>query len=164
MIRESKMDIQLKVVTRENWLEALQINSKTEQSKFAPSVAVSLAKVYIKPDGEQVEYIPFAVYDNDVMVGFVMHAYEENTTNMYWINGFIIDERYQGKGYGRAALNQMIRWIVNRFEQCEEIRLTVYQDNFLARSLYNSVGFLPTGEVWGEEDVLYLPVNRAYKD
>lgn len=154
------MNIQLKIVTRENWEEALQLKVGSSQEKFAPSVAVSLAKVYIKPDGDDVEYIPFAIYENETMVGFVMHAYEENTTNMYWINGFIIDENYQGKGYGKAALAEMVKWIVNRFPQCSEIRLTVFQDNLIARKLYTSFGFKPTGEVWGEEDVLFLSVDR----
>ncbi|RXC06162.1 GNAT family N-acetyltransferase, partial [Escherichia coli] len=43
------MNIQLKVVTRENWEDALQLQVKENQRKFVPAVAVSLAKVYIKP-------------------------------------------------------------------------------------------------------------------
>ncbi|CRK81593.1 GNAT family N-acetyltransferase [Neobacillus massiliamazoniensis] len=151
------MKVQLKRVTRENWEEALKLKVKNEQSKFAPPVAVSLAKVYIKPDGDNVEYIPFAIYDNETMVGFIMHAYD--TTNMYWINGFIIDERYQGRGYGRAALSEAVQWIVNRFTQCKEIRLAVNKDNPVARKLYTSFGFLFSGEVWGEEEVFFLPVD-----
>ncbi|MGM0922278.1 MAG: GNAT family N-acetyltransferase [Bacillota bacterium] len=153
------MKVQLKRVTRENWEEALTLKGKKEQSNYAPPVAVSLAKVYIKPDGDNVEYIPFAIYDKERMVGFIMHAYEENTTNMYWINGFIIDERFQGKGYGRSALSEIIQWIVSEFAICKEIRLTVYKENKIARELYNSFGFLPTGEVYAGEDVLFLSVN-----
>jgi diamine N-acetyltransferase len=153
------MTISLKSVTRENWEEALSLKVNETQNGFVPSVAVSLAKVYIKPDGENVEYIPFAIYDNEKMVGFIMHAYVENTTNMYWINGFIIDEMYQGKGYGRAALAEMVRWIKNRFSNCKEIRLTVYKDNQVACTLYKSFGFLPTGDVYGEEDVWFLSVE-----
>lgn len=93
------------------------------------------------------------------MVGFIMHAYEEETTNMYWINGFIIDERFQGKGYGKAALTEMIKWIQKRFPKCTEIRLTVFQENHVARALYKNFGFLPTGEVWGEEEVLFLHIH-----
>lgn len=59
---------------RENWEDALKLQVKDNQTKFVPSVAVSLAKVYIKPDGDAVEYQPFAIYNGDLMVGFVMHA------------------------------------------------------------------------------------------
>ncbi|CAH0259780.1 Spermine/spermidine acetyltransferase [Peribacillus sp. Bi96] len=153
------MKVQLKCVTRENWVEALALKVKKQQCKFAPPVAVSLAKVYIKPDGDNIVYLPFAIYDKEMMVGFIMHAYDENTTNMYWINGFIIDESYQGKGYGRAALSEMVHWITNRFSICKEIRLTVFKENEIARELYKRFGFLPTGDVYGEEDVWFLPIK-----
>lgn len=151
--------VQLKPVTRENWEEALKLSVENGQTSFVPSVAVSLAKVYIKPDGDSVEYIPFAIYDNEQMVGFIMHAFEENTTNMYWINGFIVDDKYQRRGYGKAALAEIVKWIENRFDICEEIRLTVHKENSNARNLYEKFGFLQTGEVYDDEDVMYLPIN-----
>lgn len=67
------MNIQLKVVTRENWEDALQLQVKENQRKFVPAVAVSLAKVYIKPDGDNVEYIPFAIY-NGLSNGWFCYA------------------------------------------------------------------------------------------
>ncbi|PLR68897.1 MULTISPECIES: GNAT family N-acetyltransferase [Bacillaceae] len=150
------MKVQLKLVTRENWEKALNLKVKENQSNFVPTVAVSLAKVYIKPDGENVEYLPFAIYDQEQIVGFVMHAYEEKTSNMFWINGFIIDEKHQGKGYGKAALAEIVKWINNRFTQCKEIRLTVYKDNHNAKELYKSFGFVETGDSYGGEEVFCL--------
>ena len=155
------MKVKLELVTRNNWEDALKLRIKDSQCKFTPEVAVSLAKVYIKPDGNNVEYIPFAIYVHETLVGFIMHAYEEDTTNMYWINGLLIDERYQGKGYGKAAMLEIIHWIKTKFPQCKEIRLTVYKDNEVARKLYKNLGFLPTGEVLGEMDVFYLLVRRV---
>ncbi|KON87737.1 GCN5 family acetyltransferase [Sporosarcina globispora] len=152
------MNIQLEPVTRDNWEEAIKLKVKESQRDFVPSSAVSLAKVYIKPDGDEVEYIPFSIYDNDKMVGFIMYAYEPGTVNMYWINGFFIDEKYQGMGYGRAALAEMISWIKTKFSKCEEIRLTVHKDNHYARNLYKNFSFSPSGEIWGEEEVYYFSV------
>ncbi len=148
------MNVQLKNVTRENWEQALKLKVKSGQEDFAPSVAVSLAKIYIKPDGENVEYLPFSIYEGEKMVGFIMHAYEEETCDMYWINGFIIDEKEQRKGFGRAALLEMIQWISNKFPQCKEIRLTVHKKNDGARKLYETVGFTLTGQVFGDEHVM----------
>jgi len=154
------MTIHLEIVTRENWEEALKLAVDKEQLNFVPSVAVSIAKVYIKPDGKNVEYIPFAIYDDQKMVGFIMHAYEEHTTNSYWINGFLIDKQFQGNGYGKLAFTKMIKWIVNKFQQCKEIRLTVHKDNKLAMNLYKQSGFTPTGDYFGEEAVWYYIVQR----
>lgn len=153
------MDIELMPVNRKNWEEALALQVLDQQQGFVPAVAVSLAKIYIKPDGEQVEYIPFAIYDGNRMVGFIMHAYEVNTADGYWINGFLIDAREQGKGYGRAALLQMITWIQGQFPQCKEIRLTVHKDNQIAKTLYSNLGFVETGIWFGDEEVMKLNVQ-----
>ncbi|WP_410769403.1 GNAT family N-acetyltransferase [Fontibacillus sp. BL9] len=155
------MHIELKPVNRNNWEEALSLQVSDSQQGFVPPVAVSLAKIYIKPDGDEVEYLPFAVYDKDKMVGFIMHAYEEKTSDMYWINGFLIDAEEQGKGYGGTALKEMIIWIQNRFPQCQEIRLTVHKDNVFARKLYRNHGFIETGEWFGEEEIWSLKSEKS---
>ncbi|MBS4221747.1 GNAT family N-acetyltransferase [Lederbergia citrea] len=93
------------------------------------------------------------------MVGFIMHAYEKHTTNMYLINGFIIDKNYQGRGCGRAALSEMIHWIENKFIVCKEIRHTVFEDNQVAKELYKGLGFLPTKQFFGEEEVWRLSIR-----
>jgi diamine N-acetyltransferase len=154
------MKVNLRKVTRENWEEALNLQVKEDQTSFVPSVAVSLAKVYIKPDGDQVEYLPFAIYDEEKMVGFIMHAYEEKTFFSYWINGFIIDASQQGKGYGRAAFLEMIDWIQKTFEQCSEIRLTVHKENETAKKLYKRIGFQKTSQMFGDEEVWRFPFER----
>ncbi|MHC2833899.1 GNAT family N-acetyltransferase [Bacillus sp. F9_6S_D1_P_5] len=154
------MNVQLKIVTRENWEDALKLQVKKDQRKFVPSVAVSLAKVYIKPDGDHVEYIPFAIYDGELMVGFVMHAVIKETTDMYWINGFIIDQKQQGNGYGKAALQKSIDLIKNTYKACKEIRLTVHKDNISARKLYECYGFQSLGHDYDGEQVYRLFVNQ----
>ncbi|ANC19686.1 GCN5 family acetyltransferase [Bacillus cereus] len=150
------MNVQLKVVTRENWEEALKLQVKENQLEFVPSVAVSLAKVYIKPDGDNVEYIPFALYDDDLMVGFVMHAVVKETTDMYWINGFIIDRKQQGNGYGKAALQESIYLIKNTYKACKEIRLTVHKDNISTKKLYERYGFISLEQEYDGEQVYRL--------
>ncbi|PLT30717.1 GNAT family N-acetyltransferase [Peribacillus deserti] len=154
------MDVNLIAATRDNWLEAIALNVHHDQADFVPSAAVSLAKVHIKPDGDGVTYLPFCIYHEEHMVGFIMHAFEEDTTNMYWINGFFIDARYQRKGFGRSALLQMTAYIRSSFPQCEEIRLTVHKHNSNARRLYEQAGFQTTGEVWDDEVVMALDLGE----
>lgn len=150
------MNVQLKVVSRENWEDALKLQVKENQRKFVPVVAISLAKVYIKPDGDNVEYIPFAIYDGNLMVGFIMHAVVRETSDMYWINGFIIDQKQQGNGYGKAALQESIYLIKNTFKECKEIRLTVHKDNISAKKLYERYGFQSLGHDYDSEEVYRL--------
>ncbi|MGI2328648.1 GNAT family N-acetyltransferase [Planococcus sp. YIM B11945] len=150
------MNLQLAPVTRENWEQALALQVKEAQRHFTPAVAVSLAKVFIKPDGDQVTYVPYAICDGDEMVGFIMHAYEKGTSDMYWINGFLIDEKHQGQGYGKASMALMMRSITEHFSECREIRLTVHTDNLVARKLYTDIGFQPAGEFFGEHEEVFV--------
>jgi diamine N-acetyltransferase len=154
------MGIQLKDVTRDNWEEAMALKGSPEQETFAPPVSVSLAKIYIKPDGANVTYIPFAIYDDEQMVGFIMHAYEYTTKESYWINGFIIDKKFQGKGFGKDAFSEIVQWIQKQHPQCDEIRLTVARENEHAKGLYERFGFIDTGIVYGNEQVYNFRVNR----
>lgn len=154
------MEIQLRDVTRDNWEEAMALKGTPEQETFAPTVAESLAKIYIKPDGADVTCIPFAIYDDEQMVGFIMHAYEEQTKGSYWINGFIIDEKFQGKGYGKDAFSKIVQWIQKQHPQCEGIRLTVARENDHAKGLYERFGFIDTGIVYGNEQVYKFLINR----
>ncbi|QYR21074.1 GNAT family N-acetyltransferase [Paenibacillus sp. sptzw28] len=155
------MNITLEPITRANWLDALNLKVKDGQNEFVPAVAVSLAKVHVKPDGDLVQYLPFAIYDGDTMIGFIMHAFEEHTSHSYWINGFLIDSRYQGQGYGKAAILLMIDYIKGRFSQCREIRLTVHKNNTGAYKLYANIGFTETGDIWGDEIVLRQQIESS---
>lgn len=154
------MNIRLVPVTRENWLAAIALQVSEDQKDFVPAVAVSLAKVSIKPDGDSVVYLPFAIYHGEQLVGFIMHAFVEETTDMYWINGFLIDAAHQGKGYGKAAMLEMIAYITKRFSQCQEVRLTVYPHNAAALQLYRRLGFVETGEQYDGELVMRKTVAQ----
>ncbi len=90
------------------------------------------------------------------MVGFIMHAVVKETSDMYWINGFIIDQSQQGNGYGKAALQESIYLIKNTFKACKEIRLTVHKDNISAKKLYERYGFQSLGHDYDGEQVYRL--------
>ncbi|SFS88792.1 GNAT family N-acetyltransferase [Marininema halotolerans] len=157
--------VTLQPVTKDNWKEVVQLKTTEDQATFVYSTALSLAKVTIKPDGENVTYLPFAIYDHDVMVGFVMHAYEADTANMYWVDGFIIDQKYQGRGYGKAALTEIVSYIMSQFDQCEEIQLVVKPNNAIAIKLYTDFGFEQTGETYDDEGDRYrYKVNRPSRN
>ncbi len=55
---------------------------------------------------------PFAIYAEDRLVGFCMFAFApeaEDEDDRYWLWRFMIDKSEQGKGYGQAALDEIIR-------------------------------------------------------
>ena len=56
----------------------------------------------------------------------------------------MIDQQYQGRGYGKAALELGIAFLRERF-RIKEIYTGVIPDNKVAKNLYQSVGFEDTG-------------------
>ncbi|MCM3293007.1 GNAT family N-acetyltransferase [Paenibacillus sp. MER 180] len=147
--------IRLIPTTRENWKDALNLQVHAHQNHFVPSVAVSLAKVHIRPDGDEYQYLPFCVYNAEGrLVGFVMITVDDTTTQSYWLNGLIIDKNEQGKGYGKETINSAIRYIRENYSQSVCVNLTVCVDNVAARKLYEKLGFCETRVVY-EDEIVY---------
>jgi diamine N-acetyltransferase len=146
--------IRTKPVTAANWREAIALEVYPEQREFTPSVAVSLAKAYIQPDGAN--YDPFAVYVGQTMVGFYSLIYYPGDLRFCSIGGFLIDYAHQGKGYGRAALVDFLNMVQRTYAECTDVFLTVHPANGVAVRLYASLGFVKTGDVQEGEEIMRL--------
>jgi len=131
--------IHLEKITRENLDAVLEMKIKEEQRTFVSTAAVSLAKAYVYRDTA----FPFAVYDDETPVGFIMLGYYE-ARNQYTLWAFFIDEKYQGRGYGRRALELGIAYLKEK-HGAREVFTGVIPENAAALSLYRSVGFAETG-------------------
>lgn len=100
---------------------------------------------------------PFAIYVDEEVVGFTMFAFDEENedpTDRYWLWRFMIDSSLQGKGYGRAALQEIISYF--RENGADQITLSTKESNTAALSLYHDFGFQENGDMNEEEIVLKL--------
>jgi len=86
---------------------------------YVPIAAIALAKAFIRPGG--FIWVPYAIYADRDMVGFIELAYEPNSPNQYWIYHFFIDQMQQGKGYGKAALQAFIQLVKQQHPSCQQI-------------------------------------------
>jgi diamine N-acetyltransferase len=141
-------------VTQKNWRTALALDVRPDQRDFTPTVAVSLAKAYIQPDGAV--YDPVAIYAGNTMVGFYSFIYIPDDLRFVYLGGFLIDKAYQGRGYGRAALYDFLNTVKRNYPKCSEVLLTVHPQNQVAQRLYQSVGFVKTGDMIDGEEVMRL--------
>ncbi|CDD31462.1 gCN5-related N-acetyltransferase [Firmicutes bacterium CAG:94] len=64
--------------------------------------------------------------------------------NQYTLWKFLIDEKYQNKGYGKMALALGIEYMKKQYD-IKEMYTGVAIDNDVAERLYHSVGFQLTG-------------------
>ena len=130
---------ELRPVTKENIDSLLALRVHDFQRGFVSTVAESLAQAYAYRDTAY----PFAVYEGDKIVGFIMMAYYE-AKQYYTLWKFLIDREHQGRGVGRQALELGIAFMKERFG-VSEIYTGVVPENAAAKHLYGSVGFSATG-------------------
>lgn len=142
--------IHLENITEDNYRECLKLSVSKEQIKFVATNAKSLSKAYVYYNSTK----PMVVYNNEVMVGFILlRFYDEQNT--YIIDQFMIDEHYQGKGYGKQAMKLAIE-IMRREGKYPKIILCYIDGDEIAKKLYGSLGFHHTGEVDEDELIMAL--------
>lgn len=145
--------IRFEPVTRDNWEDALKLEVLPEQRPFTPSVAESLAAAYVKPWDEALD--PYLIYAGRLLVGAFYLSYTPRSADNYWIGGFQIDRRHQGKGVGTAAFRRILAFIPEIHPDCRTVRLTVEPENAAARHLYAKLGFGDTGERNKYDEIIY---------
>ena len=143
------MTITLRDIDRENFRAAVRLEVNDDQKSFVAPNVFSIAQSKVEP-----AYNVQAVYDGDEMVGFVMYGWDEEE-GCHSLGRLMIDKNHQGKGYGRAATEAVVERL--RAEPgCRQVVLSVNPANANARALYESLGFVKTGEVSPGEEVMRL--------
>lgn len=131
--------VELRNITKENYMDVLALRVSDAQRAFVPTVTEALAQAWVYYDTAY----PFAVYTDGVPVGFIMLGYYEEKAQ-YTVWKFLIDERYQRRGFGRAALRLAVDWLKSTFGT-RAVYLGCAHENHPAERLYASVGFRRTG-------------------
>lgn len=133
----------------------VQLSVSEEQKNFVATNTQSILEAYVTVTSGHVA-LPFGIYEEDTLVGFVMLGYGNTedegepkiASGNYCIWRYMIDQRYQGKGYGSKALDAVIEYI--RTMPCgkaEYIWLSFEPENKRAEALYQSKGFARNGEM-----------------
>jgi diamine N-acetyltransferase len=151
--------ISLRPVDSSNYRECIELAVAPGQQGFVASNVQSLADAYVWRDGAE----PYAVYSDDEMIGFALLfplGDEEpggsipppDTVRGFILVRLMIDRRFQGRGFGRGALEAIVELIRSR--GLPTIRLSVVQDNEQALEFYRRNGFAETGAIEGGEVVM----------
>ena len=135
--------IRLLDVTEENWLEVASLSVNEEQKNFvAPAIGI-LARGYVYRNCNS-RIIVFADDDNIVGAALVRDLDEE--PDCYDLQEFIIDRRFQNRGYGTKALNLILELLAaERKYECVEV--CVNKEDAPALHVYEKAGFVDTGYI-----------------
>lgn len=132
--------VQLKEIGKDNIMDCLALAVRDNQKDWVRSVSYSLSLAYVHSEAA----VPFAIYDDDKIIGFVMLRYNREYNNfLLW--QFLIDEKFQSKGHGKAALKCVLQWIKSTTD-CHEIVVSYYKSNEIAGKLYRDFGFKDISE------------------
>lgn len=153
----------LRDVTKANWRACVDLRLAPGQEAFVASNAYSLAEAKFNPT-----YIPQAIYHHgdgdpaaETLVGFVMYGYDPDDEPPYgqrhWILRLMIDRDHQGRGYGRAALLEVLRRL-EADPACPDVLIGYETTNTVAAKLYHDLGFVDLGPApWGGEIIARRP-------
>ena len=125
----------------------MQLKVTPEQERYVASNAVSIAQAYAERNVAR----PFVLEEHGVPVGFVM-LYADKKKEKYELWRFMVDARFQGRGFGKAA----IQLALMEFHKlgAKKVELSVVPGNCAANRVYESAGFRYTGRyAFGEESM-----------
>ena len=147
------MTVTLREINRDNFRQCVRLETFEEQKGFVSPNVFSIAQSKVEPN-----LAPYAIYDDEEMVGFIMYG-PDSDEDCYVVMRLMIDKNHQGKGFGRAAMEEAIRRM-KREPDCREIALSFAPENTNAERLYESLGFRRTGEVVEGEVVMRLRLKE----
>ena len=161
------MNIRLMPINDDNRDAVLSLSVREDQPFVAPN-DVSLRQADEANAENPGVARPFAIYADDRLVGFCMFAFdpeEEDEDDRYWLWRFMIDKNEQDKGYGQAALQEIIKYF--RDNGADRLFLSTEPENERGLHIYHKAGFRETGIIEDDEAVMMRMLkgpNRMVKN
>jgi diamine N-acetyltransferase len=154
------VNLSLQPVTARNWRVLIKLKVREDQSQFVASNLYSIAEAQFGFEDEgQWVFHPFGVYAGDEPVGFVMYCLNPNHSRFQgFIMRLMVDERFQGKGYGREIMRQVLD-VLRTDERVRNVGISYEPHNEIARKLYASLGFIEPGEMLDDETLAVLSLR-----
>ena len=142
--------LELRKIDRNNVWQVARLKVKRAQADYVASNIESILEAFATREAGGIA-APFALYDGVALVGFAISA------GNYCLWRLMIDERWQGRGYGKQAIEKVVEYVRTKpFGEAEYCWLSYDPDNQRLGKLFTSFGFAETGEMDGEEVIAAL--------
>ena len=113
---------------------------------------------------------PWAVHDAESgeLVGFAMisdgipEPIDDDLVGPYYLWRLLIDERFQGRGYGAATIDAIAAYLATR-PGADVLYTSCADGDGSPRGFYLRYGFTDTGRVMWEENVLALDLRAGQR-
>lgn len=122
-----------------------------EQQEYVNPAGFSIGRAYLHPENNY----PCVILDaHGQRVGFILlYKWLGHGKEYSW--SYYIDQRQQGKGYGKNAAKLAVK-LLKAVDPAMPIKLSAEKENRKAHSLYRSLGFALLDEMDGDDLVFGL--------
>ena len=146
---DNTTQLTLQPVHRANWRAVAQLTVSEAQQAFVAAPCYYLALCAY----DQL-WQPLVVVLGEQVIGFLMWAVDP-ADGSCWLGGILVDQSYQGRGYGKQAVQAALGLLHNQHGY-QHFALSYQPANLVAKHLYATLGFVETGEVEDDEVVARL--------
>jgi diamine N-acetyltransferase len=153
--------VRLVEITPENTAAVVRLRVSAGQEAYVASVAESLREAAGSPEAG-----PWyrAVYVDDTPVGFVMlgispESRDERYPFRYFLWRLLIDERFQGRGYGADTIDAVVADL-RKHPGADALFTSAAPGADSPIPFYEHCGFVRTGQIFDDEVVLRLDLIR----
>lgn len=133
--------IHLEKVEGNDYRKFTSLKVKDEQKRYVASNVGILAKAYAYYN----DSIVYGIYNDATAVGLAL-VREYQDDNCYIFDQLMIDEKYQGNGYGKKAIELILNDLKNK-NKFKNFFLCYVEGDDAAKNLYTSFGFEHTGDI-----------------
>ena len=135
--------LKLVEISEQNWSDYAVLTVSEEQKGFLDSSIGIIARGYVY---RCCRARVIGIADDDTAIGLALVKDLDEEPACYDLQQFMIDRRYQGRGYGTEALRLILSELeAERKYDCVEV--CVKRDDTPALRLYEKLGFIDTGYV-----------------
>ncbi len=134
----------VRLLQKSEWESILQLSTLPSQSSFIENSRKCLDDA--KTNAYNMTWNFYGIFLGENIIGFAMHGRQylkPLPITRVWLDRFMIDEKYQGKGYGKNAMLLILQKLYTDYD-CKKIFLSVIEDNAIAITLYENLGFRRT--------------------
>jgi len=153
-MEDAAVSVTLREITRETVDEVLKLTvAPHQEGRFVATNAKSMAQAHFYPENAWFR----AVYAGESPVGFVM-LWDNPDDREYIVWRLMIDGRFQGRGYGRRALELLIAHVRTR-PGATALLTGAHPGPGSPIGFYEKIGFVLTGEVDEEDGELIMRLD-----
>ncbi len=154
------------LLSKEEWEVILNLSTSSDQHSFIETSQECLDDARTNAYGMKWDF--YGIYLETTLIGFAMHGRQTFRLlpfSMVWLDRFMIDKKYQGKGYGKLAMQSILPKMRSGY-RCKNVFLSVFEGNIAAISLYEKLGFRKTlfKEPSGERIMVQKSMPRAVEN